>query len=72
MGELYHVYALGDSTFDYGKALCDLVHLKSDPLVISFFEKTYYTLRAEILSGSLHPSLEEALTCAYQLGSFIR
>ena len=96
MGELYHVYVFGDSTFDYGKALCDLVHLNSDPLVISFFEKTYYALRAEIgvlpepqrrvfqqfanfselaaqsLSGSLHPSLEEALTCAYQLASFIR
>ena len=46
MGELYHVYVFGDSTFDYGKALCDLVHLNSDPLVISFFEKTYYAIRA--------------------------
>ena len=95
MGER-HIYLFGDQTFDYRKELRDLVHLSSDPLVISFFEKTYHALRAEIgtltkhqrqdfqpfsnfselvahtLSGSLHPSLDQALSCAYQLASFIR
>ena len=96
MGEPCHIYLFGDQTFDYSKELGDLVHLNSDPLVISFFEKTYYALRAEIgnlpqhqrqeferyssfpklvalnLAGPLHPSLEQALSCAYQLASFIR
>ena len=95
MGER-HIYLFGDQTFDYRKELRDLVHMNSDPLVISFFEKTYYALRAEIgtlpqhqrqdlerfssfselvahnLSGSLHPSFDQALSCAYQLASFIR
>ena len=96
MGELCHIYLFGDQTFDYSQELRNLVHLNSDPLVISFFEKTYYALRAEIgslpqhqrqeygrfssfpelaaenLAGSLHPSLDQALSCAYQLASFIR
>lgn len=96
MSELCHIYLFGDQTFDYSKELCHLVHLNSDPLVISFFEKTYYALRGEIgnlpqhqrqeferfanfselvaqkLAGSLHPSLDQALSCAYQLASFIR
>lgn len=96
MSEVYHIYLFGDDTFDYSKALHDLVHSNSDPLVIAFFEKTYYALRAEVgvlpqhqrqeferfanfselaaqaLAGSLHPSLHQALICAYQLASFIR
>ena len=96
MAEVCHIYLFGDQTFDYSKELRDLVHLNNDPLVVSFFEKTYYALRVEIgnlpqhqrqefdrfsnfselaaqnLSGSLHPSLDQALCCAYQLASFIR
>ena len=96
MGEIAHVYVFGDETFDYSKELHSLVHQNDDPLLISFFEKTYYALRAEIgslpqhrqqdferfssfaelsaqkLEGLLHPSLDQALSCAYQLARFIR
>ena len=96
MGEPSHIYLFGDQVFDFSKELRDLVHLNSDPLVVSFFEKAYHALRAEIgnlpqhqsqeferfssfpelvalnLAGPLHPSLEQALSCAYQLASFIR
>lgn len=51
MREIAHVYVFGDETFDYSKDLHSLVHQNDDPLVISFFEKTYHALRAEI--GSL-------------------
>ena len=97
MGEISHVYVFGDETFDYSKDLHSLVHQNDDPLVISFFDKTYHALRAEIGSlpqhrqrrdferfssfaelsarkteGLLHPSLDQALSCAYQLARFIR
>jgi naphtho-gamma-pyrone polyketide synthase len=96
MGESCHIYLFGDQTFEYSKELRDIVHLNSDPLVISFFEETYNALRVEIgslpksqrqefesfsnfselaaqkLAGSLHPSLDQALSCAYELASFIR
>lgn len=88
MGESCHIYLFGDQNFDYSKER-DLVHWNSDPLVVSFFEKIYHALRAEIgnlpqhqrqefepfsnfpklvalnLAGPLHPSLEQALSCAY-------
>ena len=91
-----HIYVFGDETFDYSKGLGDLVHQNNDPLVVHFFEQTYYALRAEIgrlpqrqqqvfvrfsnfaelaaqgLAGSLHPGLDLALVCAYQLARFIR
>ena len=96
MGELAYVYVFGDETFDYSKDLHSLVHQNGDPLVISFFEKTYHALRAEIgslpqyrqrdferfssfaelsaqkMEGLLHPSLDQALSCAYQLACFLR
>ena len=96
MGDLAHVYVFGDETFDYSKDLHCLVHQNNDPLIISFFERTFYALRAEIGSlpqhrqrdferfssfvelsaqkseGLLHPSLDQALSCAYQLAHFIR
>lgn len=91
-----HIYLFGDQTFDGSKELRDLVRFNSDPLVISFFEKTYYALRAEIgnlpqhqrqeygrfssfselaaqnVARSLPPSLDQAMSCAYQLASFIK
>lgn len=96
MCEPCHIYLFGDQTFDCSKELRDLVRLNSEPLVISFFEKTYYALRAEIgnlpqhqrqqyrrfssfselaaqnCAGSLPPSLDQAMSCAYQLASFIK
>lgn len=96
MGVTGHIYIFGDETFDYSKDLHYLVHQHVDPLVGSFFDKTYYALRAEIgtltqlqqkefrrfanfselsaqkLDGSIHPSLDQALSCAYQLARFIR
>jgi Starter unit:ACP transacylase in aflatoxin biosynthesis len=96
MSDSCHIYLFGDQTFDYSKELRGLVHLNSDPLVISFFEKTYCALRTEIgnlpqhqrqeferfsnfselaalnLAGPLHPSLDQALSCAFQLASFIK
>ncbi|KAL8717163.1 MAG: hypothetical protein Q9225_005573 [Loekoesia sp. 1 TL-2023] len=95
MGEISHIYIFGDETFDYSKHLHYLVHHPGDPLVASFFDKTYYALRAEIgtlpqrqqkefkrfanfpelsaqkLEGLIHPSLDQALSCAYQLARFI-
>ena len=96
MGDSWHIYAFGDQTFEYSKELRNLVHLNSDPLLISFFQWTYLALRTEIgrlpqhqqhdfarfsnfselasstRSGSLHPSLDQALSCAFQLALFIR
>ena len=96
MGETAYVYIFGDETFDYSKDLHTLVHQNDDPLVISFFDKTYHALRAEIgslpqlrqrdferfssfaelsaqkMDAVLHPSLDQALSCAYQLARFIR
>ena len=96
MGETAYVYVFGDETFDYSNDLHSLVHRDDDPLVISFFDKTYHALRAEIgslpqlrqrdferfssfaelsaqrMEGVLHPALDQALSCAYQLARFIR
>ena len=96
MSEIRHIYLFGNDSFEYGEALRDLVCSNNDPLVISFFEKTSYALRAEIgvlprhqreeferfanfaelvahdIAGSLHPAFGQALSCAYQLASFIR
>ena len=96
MGEICHIYVFGDETFDYREDLNSLVHHNDDPSLVSFFEKIYYALRAEIgllpprqlqhflrfanfpelvaqsLAGSVHPGLDQALACTYQLARFLR
>ena len=96
MGEICHIYVFGDETFDYREELSNLLYHNDDPSLVSFFEKTYYALRAEIgrlpqrqlqhflrfanfaelvtqsLTGSVHPGLDQALACAYQLAGFLR
>jgi naphtho-gamma-pyrone polyketide synthase len=96
MADVCHIYLFGDQTYDSSKELRTLLHSTSDPLLISFFEKTFYALRLEIgnlpfhkqqefprianfseivalsLTGPVHPALDQALCCAYQLAAFIR
>lgn len=96
MGELCHIYVFGDETLDYREELSSLVHHNDDPLLVSFFERTYHALRAEIgclprrqlqhllsfanfaelvaqsVAVSVHPGLDQALACAYQLARFLR
>ena len=48
MAEIRHIYVFGDETFEYSKDLNQLVHEHNDPLVVAFFERAYFALRAEI------------------------
>ena len=96
MGTQAHIYLIGDQTYDYDRSLRELLHSEHEAILSSFFERSYYALRAEVgkllqshrgqfqrFSGladllvlrsdcQLHPALDQALTCIYQLGTFIR
>ena len=48
MGNQTHVYLIGDQTYDYGRALRELLHSEHEAILSSFFERSYYALRAEV------------------------
>ena len=48
MSNQAHIYLIGDQTYDINKGLRDLLHTENDPLLTSFFEKSFYALREEI------------------------
>ncbi|KAL3478405.1 hypothetical protein BJX99DRAFT_269261 [Aspergillus californicus] len=54
MEDSYHVYLFGDQTSDFEIGLRRLLQAKHHPIVLSFFQKSYYALRQEI--ASLSPS----------------
>lgn len=46
--EPLHILLFGDQTGDYVKILSQLLHIKENTVLTSFFEKAYYALRDEV------------------------
>jgi hypothetical protein len=48
MAQQIQVFLFGDQTFDFAPDLQILLQNKSNPILSSFFEQSYYVLRAEV------------------------
>ena len=46
--EPLHILIFGDQTGDYGKIFSQLMHIKENTVLTSFFEKAYSALRDEV------------------------
>lgn len=49
MTDLMRVYVFGDQTYDIGDLLTNLLHTHDDPVLSNFFERSYQTLKREVL-----------------------
>lgn len=58
MGQLVQLYLLGDEAYDFLPKLRTLIHSRNNPILVSFFQQAFHTIRSEI--GQL--PLEQRLT----------